>query len=139
VPPNWVDNGWQRLYGVGIVDAVALLQAGLPDLPETAVPEAVAETAQQPVPRLHAALGDVTGDRVRTIIAELLGVDRGRVDTLPPVVVSELVYRLGEDDQFRAAALAMATAERPESAPALDAKALLDRTSSLSLRSALRR
>jgi hypothetical protein len=139
VPPNWVGNGWQRLFGVGIVDAVTLLEAGLPDLPETAVPEAVAETAQQPVPRLQAALGELTGGQVRTIIAELLGVDRGRVDTLSPVVVSELVYRLGEDDQFRAAALATAPTERPESAPALDAKALLHRTSSLSLRSAVRR
>ena len=139
IPPNWISNGWQLLYGVGIVDAVALLEAGLPDLPETAVPEAVAETAEQPVPRLQAALGELTAEQVRTVVSELLGVRRSSVDALPHVVVSELVYRLGEDDQLRAAALAMATAERPESATTLDAKALLDRTSSLSLRTVLRR
>ncbi|HEY9377478.1 MAG TPA: S8 family serine peptidase [Jiangellaceae bacterium] len=136
VPPNW-NSG---LYGVGIVDAVALLEAGLPDLPETAVPETVADTAQQPVRRLQAALSELTDDQVRTVVGELLGVNRRGVDALPPVVVSELVYRLGEDDQFRAAALAMAAGvELPESAPALDAKALLARTSSLSLRNTIRR
>ncbi len=143
VPPDWISNGWQRKYGVGIVDAVALLRAGLPDLPETAVPETVSEAAQQPVSRLHAALGELTGDQVRAVVGDLLGIDAGRVDELSPVVVSELVYRLGEDDQFREAVLAEAASERPEerpeAVPALGARALLDRTSSVSLRSAMPR
>jgi subtilisin family serine protease len=139
VPPNWISNGWHQRYGVGIVDAVALLEAGLPDLPEIAVLETVAEAAEQPVPRLQAALSELTTEQVRAVVSELLSVRRSAVDALPPVVVSELVYRLGEDDQLRAAALAMATAERPESATTLDAKALLDRTSSLSFSSAIRR
>lgn len=140
VPPDWISNGFQRKYGVGIVDAVALLRAGLPDLPETAVPEAVPTTSVQPVPRLRAALGELTDDQVRVAVGDLLGIDSGWVDGLSPVVVSELVYRLGEDDQFREAVLAQVTStEGPESASALDAKALLDRTSSVSLRSAMRR
>lgn len=137
VPPDWISNGWQRKYGVGIVDAVALLQAGLPDLPETAVPETVSEAAQQPVPRLRAALGELTDDQVRAAVGDLLGIDAGRVDELSPVVVSELVYRLGEDDQFREAVLTQAAPERPEAAPALGARALLERTSSASLRSTM--
>jgi hypothetical protein len=140
VPPDWISNGWQRQYGVGIVDAVALLQAGLPDLPETAVPESMAEAAGQPVTRLQAALGELTSDQVRAVVGDLLGIDAGEINELSPVVVSELVFRLGEDDQFREAVLTQATtAARPEAAPALDAKALLDRTSSLSLRGAMRR
>jgi subtilisin family serine protease len=137
VPPDWISNGWQRKYGVGIVDAVALLHAGLPDLPETAVPETVSEAAQQPVPRLRAALGELTDDQVRSAVGDLLGIDAGRVDELSPVVVSELVYRLGEDDQFREAVLTQAAPERPEAAPALGARALLERTSSASLRSTM--
>lgn len=139
VPPDWISNGWQRMYGVGIVDAVGLLQAGLPDLPETAVPETVSMTAQQPVPRLQAALGELTGDQVRAVVGDLLGIDSGQVDELPPLVVSELVYRLGEDDQFREAVLAQATVPERPGVPALDARVLLDRTSSVSLRSTVRR
>jgi subtilisin family serine protease len=139
VPPDWISNGWQRMYGVGIVDAVGLLQAGLPDLPETAVPETVSMTAQQPVPRLQAALGELTGDQVRAVVGDLLGIDSGQVDELPPLVVSELVYRLGEDDQFREAVRAQATVPERPGVPALDARVLLDRTSSVSLRSTVRR
>jgi len=140
IPPDWISNGWQRKYGVGIVDAVALLEAGLPDLPEAAaLPEAVSEAAQQPVSRLHAALGELTGDQVRAVVGNLLGIDAGRVDELSPVVVSELLYRLGEDDQFREAVLAEAASERPEAVPALGARVLLDRTSSVSLRSTMPR
>ena len=139
VPSDWISNGWQRQYGVGIVDAVALLQAGLPDLPEAvAVPETVSEATQQPVPRLRAALGELTGDQVRAVVSDLLGIDAGQVDELSPVVVSELVFRLGEDDQFREAVLTQATTpERPEAALALSERALLDRTSSVSLRSTM--
>ena len=137
VPPGWISNGWQHLYGVGIVDAVALLQAGLPELPEASRTEAVSDAAQQPVPRLRAALGVLTADEVRAVIGDLLDIGVEQVDELSPLVVSELVYRLGEDDQLREAMLAQAVPELP--APALDARALLDRTSSLSLRSTMPR
>jgi Subtilase family len=135
VPPGWISNGWQRKYGVGIVDAVALLQAGLPDLPDTAPPEAVLDATQLPVPRLRAALAELTDDEVRSVVGELLGIDPGRVNELPPLAVSELVYRLGEDDQLREAVLTRAAAGR--TATGLDARALLDRTSSMSLRSTM--
>ena len=136
VPPDWISHGWQRQYGPGIVDAVGLLQAGLPDLPDTGARQAASDAAQQPVPRLRAALGELTGDQVRTVVGDLLGIDDAGVDALSPLVVSELVYRLGEDDQFREAVLTRAAAaERP--GLALDARALLDRTSSMSLRSAM--
>ncbi|MGH8823859.1 MAG: S8 family peptidase [Jiangellaceae bacterium] len=139
IPSDWISNGLQRTFGVGIVDAEGLLEAGLPDLPETAVAEAVTEAAQQPVTRLRAALGELTGDQVRAVVGDLLGVDDRRVDELPPVVVSELVYRLGEDDQFREAVLTAAAPARPEAVQGLSARALLDRTSSSSLRSTMPR
>jgi hypothetical protein len=85
---------------------------------------------------LRAALGELTGDQVRTVLGDLLSIDDAGVDALSPLVVSELVYRLGEDDQFREAVLTRAAAaERP--GLARDARGLLDRTSSMSLRSAM--
>jgi hypothetical protein len=68
---------------------------------------------------------------------ELLGIDPGRVDELPPLAVSELIYRLGEDDQPREAVLTQAVSGVSGPAPALDARALPDRTASLSLRSTM--
>ncbi|MBD0292090.1 MAG: S8/S53 family peptidase [Jiangellaceae bacterium] len=139
VPPDWLGNGWHRRYGVGIVDALALLQAGLPDVPDTAVPEAVAPGVQLPVARIQAALGDLDEDQVRAAIADLLDLEAARVDELPPVVVSELVYRLGEDDQFRDAVLAQALGLELPPVPGLEARSLLDRTASASLRGRMRR
>jgi Subtilase family len=139
VPPGWISNGWQRLYGVGIVDAAALLRAGLPELPRTAAPEGPSAAAQQPVSRLRAALGELTDDQVREAVGAALDIDTDQVDELSPLVVSELVYRLGEDDQFRSAVLAQATVEGTAPAPVLDARSLLERTSSVSMRSALTR
>jgi hypothetical protein len=136
VPPDWISNGWQRQYGVGIVDAVALLQAGLPALPEAVLPEAFPEAAQEPVSRLKAALGGLADSEVQTTVGDLLGIDPDRVEELSPLVVSELVYRLGEDDQLREAVVTAATApELPGSA--MDARALLDRAASVSLRTAM--
>lgn len=137
VPPDWQANGWARSFGVGIVDAVALLEAGLPALPETAVPEALSQAAHDPVPRLRAALGELTDDQVRAAVGAVLGIDPAQVDTLPPTTVSELVYRLGEDDQLRAALLAHTEPHRPEAAPAVDAPTLLRRTASLAFRQTL--
>jgi hypothetical protein len=138
VPPDWISNGWQRRYGVGIVDAVALLQAGLPALPEAVLPEAFPAVAQEPVSRLKAALGGLSDSEVQATIGDLLGIDPDRVEELSPLVVSELVYRLGEDDQLREAVVAAAAAsELPGSS--LDARALLDRAASVSLRAAMAR
>jgi subtilisin family serine protease len=139
VPPDWISNGWHRLYGVGIVDAVALLQAGLPALPEAVLPEAVLVPAQEPVTRLKAALSGLPDGEVRATVGDLLGIDPNQVDRLSPLVVSELVYRLGEDDQLREALVARAGAPELPAAPALDPRALLARSSSISLRSALSR
>jgi subtilisin family serine protease len=139
VPPDWIRNGWQRQYGVGIVDALALLQAGLPDLPDSTPAETGSIELDLPVRRLQAALGGLTGDQVRAAVGDLLGVDADQVDELAPIIVSELVYRLGEDDQLREAVLAQAaTPERPPVAR-MDARALLERTSSVTLRRTMHR
>jgi hypothetical protein len=53
--------------------------------------------------------------------------------------VSELVYRLGEDDQFRDAVLSQAFGPERPPAPGPDARSLLDRTASAALRGAIRR
>ena len=134
VPPGWRENGWDRKFGVGIVDAVALLEAGLPALPEAAA-EALA-AAEGPIERLQAVLGELTADQVRPTVGRVLRIDPADVDRLSPVVVSELVYRLGEDDQFRDALLAQATAADLEISAVADPRMLLARTSSLALRSA---
>jgi hypothetical protein len=137
VPPGWRENGWDRKFGVGIVDAVALLEAGLPALP--ASPEAAAEVppaGEEPIERLQATLGELTSDQVRAAVGHVLGVSADEVDALSPVVVSELVYRLGEDDQFRDALVAHAAAADLETATMVDPRMLLARTASLALRSA---
>jgi hypothetical protein len=139
VPSDWVSNGWHRQYGVGIVDAVGLIQAGLPDVPETAVPETAQSGTQEPVARIQAALADLDDEQVRAVIGDLLGVDGRHVDALRPVVVSELVYRLGEDDQFRDSVLSQAFGPERPPAPGPDARSLLDRTASAALRGAIRR
>jgi len=126
VPDGWRANGWDRRFGVGIVDAVALLRAGLPDLPASPEAEAIPAAGDQPVERLRTALGELSDDQVRAAVADLLGVGSDEVDGLPPVVVSELVYRLGEDDQLRQELLAGAAA--PESASVVDPRMLLRRT-----------
>jgi hypothetical protein len=73
------------------------------------------------VPRLYAALGEQAGDQVRAVVGDLLGIDAEPDRPVP---------------RGRAGAT---TPERPESAPALDARALLDRTSSVSLRNTMPR
>jgi subtilisin family serine protease len=135
VPQGWVQNGWDRTFGVGIADTVTLLQAGLPPLPPA--PEAQPAPGEAPVERLRSALGELTDDQVRSAVGRLLGIAPERVDDLSPVVVSELLYRLGEDDQLREGLLAQATPGVPETAPVADPRMLLARTSSLALRAAL--
>jgi subtilisin family serine protease len=132
VPPGWVANGWSDDYGIGVVDAVRLLQAGLPELPAAAPAADVPEPVSPVVARLQPAFGSMAADEVRRRTGGLLGVAPEAVDELPPTLVSELVYRLGEDEQLRAALLA----ERDDHRAPHDATArsLLHRTASLALR-----
>jgi subtilisin family serine protease len=87
--------GWDRgQYGAGIVDADALLAAGLPsDAPDTApvAPEF------DPLRRITAAVPELSRATAITGLAGRFGVDR---DALPDVLrqhSSELVYLLGEN------------------------------------------
>ncbi|WP_448071422.1 S8 family peptidase [Georgenia yuyongxinii] len=146
VPPGWDEWPVAGSYGVGIVDAAALLEAGLPPLVEPEV--AWAAPAEDAVVRLHAVLTGLDRDEVRAGVARLLGVSPAAVDALPPTAVSELVYRLGEEDALRAVVVGtpgpaprasasdMAGPEvaGPEVAgPEVDGLALLARTSSRAL------
>lgn len=135
VPRGWRENGWDRAFGVGIVDALALLRAGLPDLPEVEPEALAAPIALDPVGRLQAVLGDLTRDQVRDAVGRLLDVNSEEVNRLSATVVSELVYRLGEDDQLRDGLLAAAAGAGPESAgpTALAPRQLLARTASMAL------
>lgn len=132
---GWRENGWDRAFGVGIVDALALLRAGLPDLPEVEPEALAAPIALDPVGRLQVVLGDLTRDQVRDAVGRLLDVNSEEVNRLSATVVSELVYRLGEDDQLRDGLLAAAAGAGPESAgpTALAPRQLLARTASMAL------
>lgn len=124
VPPGWDDR-----FGAGIADAAALLAAPLPAAEELAaleVPEAF-----DPVARLRAVLGDLDRTQVRATVSNLLQISPEQVDALPEPTVSELVFRIGEDDDLRAEL----------SAPALEtlapasagARHVLERTASRAL------
>jgi serine protease len=132
VPPGWMANGWIDEYGIGIVDAASLLQAGLPEVP---APAPLAPVSRA-VDRLQPAFGMLDAREVRRRVGELLRVDPAAVDRLPPTVVSELVYRLGEDEPLRGALLTGGV----DTAVSLEtARALLDRTASSALRGAVAR
>jgi hypothetical protein len=134
LPPGWSRNGWGDEYGVGIVDAAGLLRAGLPKLPAPAPTAAPLASAGHVVDRLRPALGMVDAADVRRRIGGLLGIAPAAVDRLQPTAVSELVYRLGEDEQLRAAL----SPGSGDTAPSLGtARALLDRTASRALRDAV--
>lgn len=106
VPPGWTENGWERAFGVGVVDAHALLQAPLPD------PARLAPIAEwddfDAVARLRAVLTGLDRNAVRASVAALLGVDPEAVDDLPSHLVAELVFRIGEDADLRTALVASA-------------------------------
>ena len=95
VPANWDDR-----FGAGIADAAALLSAPLPAATELAVPSP--PSAFDTVARLRGVLADLDRDQVRLAVADLLGIPPDQVDRLPGAAVSELVYRIGEDDVLRA-------------------------------------
>ena len=124
---------------MGIVDAVGLLRAGLPELPATAPMADAATPVTRAVDRLQPALGMIAADEIRRRVGGLLGIAPAAVDGLPPTAVSELVYRLGEDEQLRAALLLRRpdTAASPDTASTATARALLNRTASLALRDAV--
>jgi hypothetical protein len=136
VPPGWAANGWADDYGSGIVDAVGLLQAGLPELPAAEQVARIARPVSPVIARLQPAFGVLSGDEIRRRTGALLGIAPAAVDGLPPTAASELLYRLGEDEHLRAALLA----EPGERSAARDAgSALLDRTASQALRDAVGR
>lgn len=138
VPPGWAENGWDGLYGAGIVDAAALLAAPLPDAADLVPPELPeAPDAADPVGRLGAVLTGLGRDQVRERVAELLDIAPEAVDALAPVAVSELVYRLGEDDDLRAGLLAPPGDLELPGRPGADGRRLLSRTASRALRGAV--
>lgn len=95
IPPEWDDR-----FGAGIVDAAALLAAPLPAATDLAVPRP--PSAFDSITRLRGVLADLDRDQARMAVADLLGIPPERVDRLPGTAVSELVFRIGEDDVLRA-------------------------------------
>jgi subtilisin family serine protease len=110
VPPGWSENGWDRLYGAGVVDAHALLTAPLPD-PVRLVPQAGLEDFDT-VARLRGVLTDLDRNGVRGAISALLEIADEQVDELPAGIVAELVFRISENPSLRAA---LAGADTPGS------------------------
>ena len=128
-PGKRVPSGWDDRFGAGIVDSVELLSADLPaisELPPLELPEVF-----DPVARLGGVLGELDRDQIRITTAELLDIPPEEVDTLPENAVSELVYRIAEDDVLRAD-LTTVRPELPGLATPL-ARGLLNRTASRAL------
>lgn len=128
-PGKRVPAGWDDRFGAGIVDAAALLAAPLP-APAELLPLELPD-GFDPVARLRGVLGDLDRSEVRLTIGGLLGVPPEQVDELPHNTVSELVYRISEDDELRAD-LTGIPRELPLS-PSADARFLLARTASRAL------
>jgi hypothetical protein len=121
VPPEWSENGWDRLYGAGIVDAYALLKAPLPDQVRL-VPPAGPDDFDT-VARLRGVLTDLDRNGVRTAISALLEIEGEQVDELPAAIVAELVFRIGENPSLRVAVAGTAPSGSASPSPA----ALIDR------------
>ena len=124
VPPGWSENGWDRLYGAGVVDAHALLTAPLPDPVRLVPPAGPADF--DTVARLRGVLTDLDRNGVRTAISALLEIADEQVDELPAAIVAELVFRIGETPSLR---VALAGTAAPGSASPSSA-ALIDRARS---------
>lgn len=105
VPPDWPD-GW----GVGVVDAEALLSASLPNAAE--VPDAVRAfgAEDEPVSRLSALLGDTDPDTVRRGLEVRFAAAGPDLDRLLHRFEGELAYHVIESDAFRDSLL---TADAP--------------------------
>jgi subtilase family protein len=94
--------GWEvGQYGVGIVDAEALLKAKLP----AALPPAPAMAARSSslFDRIAALCPELSAQEVRSRLAALLNVAPGQVDDQLPAFGGEIAYMLSEDLEFRAA------------------------------------
>lgn len=128
-PGKRVPSGWDDRFGAGIVDAAALLAAPLPSPAELTPLELPEEF--DPVARLRGVLGDLDRAAVRDTVGQLLNVAPEQVDRLPANAVSELVFRIGEDDELRADLVGIPR-ELPLS-PAADARHLLERSGSRAL------
>lgn len=132
VPPGWSENGWDRLYGAGVVDAHALLTAPLPD-PVRLLPQAGLEDFDT-VARLRGVLTDLDRNGVRGAISALLEIADQQVDELPAGIVAELVFRIGENPSLRAAlAGAVASGSASPAAPMDQARSDLRTVASQSL------
>jgi hypothetical protein len=128
VPEGWPSEG----FGVGIVDAVGMLAGELPDAAQLDGGE------RQPfdaVARLQGPLSGLAREETTAAVATLLERPPAEVGVLPAYAVSELAYRLGEDDDLRRAVLRLVPGTPPaakEQATA-DARFLLSRTASRAL------
>ncbi|MGH8903054.1 MAG: S8 family peptidase [Egibacteraceae bacterium] len=109
VPADW-DDAW----GVGVVDAEALLRAPLPDPDE--VPEGVGAfgTGDDPVARLAALLADADPVAVRAALAARFNAAGPELDTLLQRFEGELAYHVVEDDAFRESLLAAVASDAPD-------------------------
>ncbi|MFH5822239.1 S8 family peptidase [Georgenia sp. AZ-5] len=131
---HYVPPGWDAAsLGVGIVDAHGLLAAGLPELGDLDAVTARA-AADGAVGRLQSVLADEGRDQVRAQVATLMGVADPDIEGLPQTAVSELVYRIGEDDELRATLRAGTEPEAGLLGPRPDGRTLLARTCSRALR-----
>jgi hypothetical protein len=132
-PGHRVPDGWPtEEFGVGIVDAVGLLAGELPDAAQ------LDGGARQPfdaVARLQGPLSGLTREETTAAVATLLDRPPVEVGELPTYAVSELAYRLGEDDDLRHAVLRVAPGVPPDSREQATANArfLLSRTASRAL------
>lgn len=96
VPENWDDD-----WGVGVVDAEALLRAPLPAPDE--VPEGVGAfgTEDDPAARLAALLADADPAAVRAALGDRFDAAGPELDALLHRFQGELAYHVIEDDAFR--------------------------------------
>jgi hypothetical protein len=96
VPPNW-DTDW----GVGVVDAEALLRTALPDPDD--VPEGAGAFGggDDPIQRLSAFLGEADPDVLRQALEQRFGATGPELDELLRRFEGELADLAVEDDVFR--------------------------------------
>ena len=98
-PPGWDASQ----YGVGIIDAVALLQAPLPNPDQLAAAPAAAAVAARsaPLDRLHALFPELSRDELAGRLAKLLDVDQQHLNEQLEFYGAELAYLAAEDELVR--------------------------------------
>ncbi|HEX2026520.1 MAG TPA: S8/S53 family peptidase [Nitriliruptorales bacterium] len=94
-PSEWHDD-----WGVGVVDAQALLSAELP-APDDVPVQVAAFVDEDPASRLAALLTGVSADNVRDRAAAFFGVGGDQVGERLARFEGELAYLLLDDDDFR--------------------------------------